>query len=69
MYFAQVTNAWFALEEALALCPTNHRARFLLVSCAMNADDYPRAKTEARSREWISRGSFLMSARRVASDS
>merc|ERR550514_2395157 len=29
------------------LCPQNHRARFLLVSCAMNADDYPRAKEEA----------------------
>ena len=47
MPLPEVTNAWFALEEALALCPTNHRARFLLVSCAMNADDYPRAKAEA----------------------
>ena len=44
---AEVTNAWFALEESLSLCPTNHRARFLLVSCAMNADDYQRAKAEA----------------------
>lgn len=43
----EVTNAWCALDEALALCPGNHRARFLLVSCAMNADDYVRAKSEA----------------------
>lgn len=40
-------DAWRALEESLALCPTNHRARFLLVSCAMNADDYARSKQEA----------------------
>ena len=29
------------------MCPENHRARFLLVSCAMNADDFPRAREEA----------------------
>lgn len=44
---SEVTNAWYCLDEALSICPTNHRARFLLVSCAMNADDYQRAKLEA----------------------
>jgi len=43
----EVTNAWACLDEALTICPENHRARFLLVSCAMNADDYARAKAEA----------------------
>jgi len=43
----EVTNAWYALDEALTICPSNHRARFLLVSCAMNAEDYARAKLEA----------------------
>merc|ERR1719183_1081607 len=43
----EVTNAWYRLDEALAICPSNHRARFLLVSCAMNADDYQKAKVEA----------------------
>eukprot|EP00746_Dinoflagellata_sp_MGD_P039643 gnl/MRDRNA2_/MRDRNA2_195740_c0_seq1.p1 gnl/MRDRNA2_/MRDRNA2_195740_c0~~gnl/MRDRNA2_/MRDRNA2_195740_c0_seq1.p1 ORF type:complete len:371 (-),score=85.43 gnl/MRDRNA2_/MRDRNA2_195740_c0_seq1:17-1129(-) len=44
---AEVTNAWYALDEALAICPENHRARFLLVSCSMNAEDFQRAKSEA----------------------
>lgn len=44
---AEVTNAWYALDEALKICPQNHRARFLLVSCSMNAEDFHRAKTEA----------------------
>jgi len=43
----EVTNAWYALDEALEICPQNHRARFLLVSCAMNAEDYSRAKAES----------------------
>lgn len=41
-------EAWYALEEALEICPMNHRARFLLVSCAMNVEDYKRAKDEAQ---------------------
>jgi len=45
----EVAKAWRALEEALTLCPTNHRARFLLVSCSMNQADYPRAEEEANS--------------------
>merc|ERR1719214_255067 len=44
---AEVTNAWYALDEALEICPENHRARFLLVSCSMNAEDFGRAKKEA----------------------
>eukprot|EP00746_Dinoflagellata_sp_MGD_P089530 gnl/MRDRNA2_/MRDRNA2_35333_c0_seq1.p1 gnl/MRDRNA2_/MRDRNA2_35333_c0~~gnl/MRDRNA2_/MRDRNA2_35333_c0_seq1.p1 ORF type:complete len:365 (-),score=57.14 gnl/MRDRNA2_/MRDRNA2_35333_c0_seq1:10-1104(-) len=43
----EVTRAWKYLEEALNICPLNHRARFLLVSCAMNANDFNRAKDEA----------------------
>lgn len=43
----EISRAWQTLEEALRICPSNHRARFLLVSCAMNADDYSRAKEEA----------------------
>lgn len=42
----EVRYACRRLDEALAICPQNHRARFLLVSCAMNADDYRRAKEE-----------------------
>jgi len=45
----EITNAWYALDEALTICPANHRARFLLVSCAMNAEDYTRARIEALS--------------------
>lgn len=43
----ELAAAWVALDDALRLFPRNHRARFLLVSCAMNADDYERAKKEA----------------------
>lgn len=42
-----IRDSWKSLEHALDLCPSNHRARFLLVSCAMNSDDYHRAKEEA----------------------
>jgi len=45
---AEVSNAWRLLEEALAICPQNHRARFLLVSCCMNDDNYVRAREEAQ---------------------
>jgi len=38
--------AWTELEASLKICPWNHRARFLLVSCAMNADNYERANKE-----------------------
>merc|ERR550514_19241 len=41
-----VAQAWARLEESLALCAANHRTRFLLVNCAMNADNYERAKME-----------------------
>lgn len=36
-----------ALEAALEICPVNHRARFLLVSCLMSSEDYTKAKAEA----------------------
>eukprot|EP00746_Dinoflagellata_sp_MGD_P019297 gnl/MRDRNA2_/MRDRNA2_144828_c0_seq1.p1 gnl/MRDRNA2_/MRDRNA2_144828_c0~~gnl/MRDRNA2_/MRDRNA2_144828_c0_seq1.p1 ORF type:complete len:380 (-),score=73.98 gnl/MRDRNA2_/MRDRNA2_144828_c0_seq1:195-1334(-) len=42
-----MAKAWRCLEESVSICPSNHRARFLVVSCAMNADDYKRAKSEA----------------------
>lgn len=41
-----LAKAWTKLEESLALCAANHRTRFLLVNCAMNADNYERAKVE-----------------------
>lgn len=44
---AEIQRAWQLLDEALVLCPQNHKARFLLVSCAMNAEDFPRARLEA----------------------
>lgn len=36
----QVVHGKRCLEEALARCPSNHRARFLLVSVAMNENDF-----------------------------
>ena len=57
MYFAQVTNAWFALEEALALCPTNHRARFLLVEVyddiTKTIDPFGYASNQTFRNNWI----------------
>lgn len=44
---AEIQRAWELLDEALVLCPQNHKARFLLVSCAMNAEDFSRARVEA----------------------
>lgn len=43
---AKIKDADAILEEALKVNPDNHRARFLLVSCAMNADNFQRAKDE-----------------------
>lgn len=43
----QVDAAWRALEDSLQLCSTNHRARILLVSCAINAGEFERAQKEA----------------------
>lgn len=42
----KMQEAWSILEAALTLNPQNHRARFLLVSCCMNGDDFRRAKDE-----------------------
>lgn len=42
----RMQHAWKILEEAVALNPHNNRARFLLVSCLMNNDDFRRAKME-----------------------
>jgi len=44
---AEIAKAWSLLEEACELCPTNHRARFLLVSLCMNDENYRRAKEES----------------------
>lgn len=44
---SEADQAWLLLDEAISICPSNHRARFLLVSFAMNADEYQRAKLEA----------------------
>jgi len=43
----QLEEARKALEAALEVCPVNHRARFLLVSCLMSSEDYTKAKSEA----------------------
>merc|ERR1719171_2395440 len=42
-----MVDAWTTLEEALQICPWNHRARFLKASCAMNAENFELAKAEA----------------------
>lgn len=46
-----VDNEWGhairLLENALVICPGNHLARFLLVSCFMNCEDYRTAREEA----------------------
>jgi len=42
----QMRDAWKYLEESIQICPTNNRARFLIVSCAMAEDDFVRAKEE-----------------------
>jgi len=39
-------EAWTLLEESIRLYPNNHRARFLIVSCAMTEDKFERAKSE-----------------------
>lgn len=44
----EVDAAWDAVGKALEICPGNHRARFLLVSFAMNADDWDRALAEGK---------------------
>jgi len=44
---AEIGKAWHLLEEACGVCPSNHRARFLLVSLCMNDDNYQRAKDES----------------------
>lgn len=44
----EMSNVWAALDQSLWLCPLNHRARFLKVSCAMNVQDFQTAKTEAK---------------------
>lgn len=43
----EMKNAWDMLDEALRLCPSNHRARFLKASYAMSAEDYELARAEA----------------------
>lgn len=42
-----MTNSWAMLDEALKLCPSNHRARFLKASYAMNVENYELAKAES----------------------
>lgn len=44
---AEVQKSWQCLEKSLALYPSNHRTRILLVSCAISGEDYERARVEA----------------------
>merc|ERR1719421_1535968 len=43
-----MNSVWETLEQALWLCPMNHRARCLKVSLAMNNQDFITAKREAK---------------------
>lgn len=43
----EVKAAWDCIQESLEFCPSNHKARFLLMSFAMNADDWSTARREA----------------------
>jgi len=42
----KMDEAWACLEESIRLDSSNNKSRFLLVSCAMNRDDFERAFNE-----------------------